>query len=283
MPVRRQPSQAQLIQDLFRLLFLSVIALAVLAIFAFPSRLPPVLDRPARVMLALSAEILVLAILRELVPRPKPGSYILGGGAYVRWLASSAFADVAMHPFVRAPFWFLHSTRILYLKALGMDISWRATLPEQVVVRDPALVSIAEGAQLEPGVVLESALHGAGRVRVAPIIIGGGCLVGAHAVLLPGATLGHDATVAPGAFLGENAHVGVGANIGECARIERGVDLGSYTTVGTGAIISEGVRVGDRARIASGAMVERNTEIGEREHWEGTPARRVSGERAAAV
>jgi acetyltransferase-like isoleucine patch superfamily enzyme len=282
--VRRQPLKAPFFQDLLRLAFLFVIVGAVVSVVLYPPPTQPVwLDRAGRVMLGLATEVLILAIIRELVPRPAVGSHMVGRNKeYVRWLISSAFADVAMNPLVRFPFWILHSTRVLYLKALGTQISWNVGFHEDFVLREPALVEIAPGAQIEPGVVLEAALHGAGRVRIAPIIIGGGCLVGAHAILMPGATLGHDATVAPGAFLGENVHVGVGAKIGEGARIERGVDLGSYTSVGTGAIVSEGVRVGDRARIASGALVEPHTSIGERELWEGAPARRVPAEARTA-
>jgi acetyltransferase-like isoleucine patch superfamily enzyme len=278
--VRRQPVKGHLLQDLLRLGFFVLIAVTVVSVALYPPPSYPLwLDRTGRVLLGLASEVLLLAIIRECVPRPAAGSHMVGANKeYIRWLVSSAFADVAMNPMVRFPFWMLHSTRVLYLKALGTQISWNVGFHEDFVLREPALVEIAPGAQLEPGVVLEAALHGAGRVRIAPIIIGGGCLVGAHAILMPGATLGHDATVAPGAFLGENVHVGVGAKIGEGARIERGVDLGSYTSVGTGAIISEGVRVGDRARIGSGAVVEPNTSIGERELWEGAPARCVSGE-----
>ncbi|MCK6544649.1 hypothetical protein L6R52_02170 [Myxococcota bacterium] len=277
MSVRRQPIQAHLAQDLFRVLFLAIIVGAVVAAVVYPPETTPlVLDRIGRVLLGFSMEVLVIAILREVVPKPPIGKHMVGPNwAYTRWLMSSAFVDVAMHPVVRFPFWLLHFTRVLYLKALGTNMSWRASFHDHVVLREPSLVSIAPGAQLEPGVVVEAALHGAGRIRIAPVTIGGGCLVGAHAILMPGATLGHDATVAPGAFVGEDVKVGVGAKIGDGARIEKDVDLGSYTTVGTGAIISAGVRVGDRAKIASGALVSPDTEIGEREVWEGAPAKRV--------
>jgi acetyltransferase-like isoleucine patch superfamily enzyme len=268
-----------LVQDVCRVVLFSVLVTAVAFVVTYPPPMRPLwLDRTSRVLLGASTELVVLAILREIVGRPAPGSHIVGANlGYVRWLISASFADVAMHPVIRFPFWMLHATRVLYLKALGTKISWSVGFHEHLILRDPALVAISPGAQLEPGVVLEAALYGAGRIRIAPIIIGGGCLIGAHAILMPGATLGHDATVAPGAFLGENVHVGVAAKIGEGAHIERNVDLGSYTSVGTGAIISESVKVGDRARIGAGAMVEPNTEIGEREIWEGAPARCVSG------
>lgn len=277
MAVRRQPVEALFAQDVLRLFFLAVLASSVAAAVWWPPRSEPLwLDRAGRGLLGVCAELLGIALLRELVPRPLPGKHKVGANwDYARWLMSSALADVAMHPVIRLPFWFLHSTRVLYLKALGTHVAWRTSFHEEIVLREPSLVAIAPGAQLEPGVVLEAALHGAGRVRIAPIVVGAGCLVGAHAVLMPGATLGHDATVAPGAFVGEDVRIGVGAKIGEGARLEKDVDLGSYVFVGIGAILSEGVRVGDRAKIAAGSLIAPNTEIGERELWEGAPARRI--------
>lgn len=284
--MRRQSIYANLLQDGLRFFLFAMVTGAVIAAVTIPASISPLwLDWPLRALLAVATALLLLAILREIIPAPVVGSHIVGpNAAYVRWLVSSAFADFAMHPVVRCLFWPLHGTRVLYLKALGTRIGWSAGVHEQVVIREPSMVAIGAGAQLEPGVTLEASLHGVGRIRIAPILIGGGCRVGAHAILMPGATLGHDATVAPGVFLGENVHVGVGAKIGERACIERNVDLGSYATVGTGAVLSEGVRVGDRARIAAGAVVEANTEIGERELWDGVPARRVSpATRIAAI
>jgi acetyltransferase-like isoleucine patch superfamily enzyme len=246
----------------------------------FPQRTSPAwLDTGARVLAFLCAELVILALLREIVPRPRPGAHKIGGDKeYVRWLVSQAFTEVAMHPLVRLPFWSFHTSRVLFLKALGARIWFKVGFSPHTIIREPALVSIGAGSQLEPGVTIEAALHGAGRIRVAPVIIGQGCLVGAHAILMPGATVGHDVRIEPAAIIGEDVRVGVGASIGEGVRLEKGVDLGSYASIGTGAIISEGVRIGDRAKVAPGAIVEPHTEIGERELWEGAPAQRVIGE-----
>lgn len=276
--VVREPGSVRLLQDILRIVFAGLILAAVGAAAVLPPPVqPPALDTFGRVLAALAAELFTLMVLRELVRRPEPGWFrITVNRDYVRWLLSSTLTEVAWHPLLRLPFWYLHATRVLYLKALGADLAWSASFHAQLVIRDPALLRIGAGAQLEPGVILEAGLHGAGRVRVGAISVGPGCLVGAHALVLPGASLGDDVRVEPATVIGEDVRVGVGSTIGEGARLERGVDLGSYVTVGTGAILSEGVRVGDRARIAPGALVQPDTQIKEREVWAGVPARPVN-------
>lgn len=276
MTVERESWRARVLQDVLRLVvFGLVVSAMVAAVYLPPVTSPRWLDLVGRAIAAIAAELFAISVLRLVIPTPRPGAHrIERNSEYSMWLVSAAFAEVAMHPALRFPFWFLHSTRVLYLKALGARVSWGASLHGHVTLREPALFSVGAGSQLEPGVTVEAALHGAGRVRVGPVTIGHGCLIGAHAILLPGTTIGHDARIEPGAIVGEDARIGVQAVVGQGARLERNVDLGSYTSVGAGAIVAEGVRVADRGRIAPGAVVARDTQIGERETWSGSPARR---------
>lgn len=284
MAVKREPRRVRLLQDVLRLAYAGVIVAAVVAAAILPPPVqPPWLDLLGRLLAGLAAELAALLVLRALVRRPPAGWFrITVNKDYMRWLLSSTLTEVAWHPLFRFPFWFLHATRVLFLKALGADIAWSASFHGDITVRDPALIHVGAGAQLEPGVTLEAGLHGAGRVRVGEVFVGPGCLVGAHALVLPGASLGDDARVEPATVIGEDVRIGVGCTIGEGARLERGVDIGSYANVGTGAIISEGVRVGDRARIAPGALVLPDTLIPEREVWSGVPARPQGSDQAAS-
>ena len=278
MHVRREPVRVRLVQDVLRLAYAALIVVAVYAAVTLPPPTTPAwLDVVGRAIAAIFAILVVLLVLRLLLPRPDLGAFIIAKDRqYWRWLAIVTLTEVAMHPIVRGPFWFLHSTRALYLRVLGARIAWDVGFHGEFRLREPTLVSIGSGSQIEPGVTIEGSLHGAGRVRIAEVILGQGCLVGAHSILMPGSVIGHDARIEPASIIGEDVRIGVGASIGEGVRLEKGVDLGSYVTVGTGAILAEGVRVGDRARVAAGAMVEPGTQIGERELWEGAPARRVT-------
>ena len=273
--MQREPAFARWVQDGLRSALVALLGGAVMVVEAYRwSPMSPWLDVPRRLVVAWLAMFVVLGVIRLALPHPRPGAFRLAfRRPYLRYLLSSAFAEVALHPLVRGPFWFFQTTRIAYLKILGADVAWSATFPPTIQLRDPALLTLGPGCQLEPGVVVETALHGAGRVRVGRVVVQEGVLVGAHVGLMPGCTLGHRARVEPGTFVGEESRVGVGATIGAKVRLERRVDLGSYASVGTGATLSEGVQLGDRARVQAGAWVEVDTAVPARETWAGVPAR----------
>jgi carbonic anhydrase/acetyltransferase-like protein (isoleucine patch superfamily) len=265
--IRREPAPARFVKDVLRIVFFAIIVLSVVsAVIGLQPIRPPWRDTLGRVIAALAAEIVAVTLLRQIIPKPATGQHRVGkGGAYFRWLISSTFAEVGMNPILRGPFWFLHSTRGLYLRALGADLAWRISIPHDVVIHEPSMISIGSGAQLEGGVKVECALHGAGRVRIHRVSIGEGCLIGAHTALMPGATIAHEARIGPGVFIGFESRVGVGASIGARAVIGEQVDVGSYAVIGGGAVLSDGVRVLERGRVLSGAVVPPNIVIGERE------------------
>ncbi|MCB9647599.1 MAG: hypothetical protein H6730_13490 [Deltaproteobacteria bacterium] len=277
MAVQREPTGVRWVQDALRLLFSAALVAAVLAAVILPPPTAPAwLDVVGRVLAGVSGELACVLLLRAVVPRANPGWHrIVWGSDYLRWVLSCTLNEVALHPLFRAPFWYLHFTRVLYLKALGAQVAWTASFPADLVLRDPSMVRIGPGAQIEPAVTLEGALHGAGRVRVGGVEVGAGCLIGAHSVVMPGAALGLDARVEPACVIGEDVKIGVSCTIGEGARLQRSVEVGAYVHVGTGAILAEGVKVGDRARVGPGALVEPDAVIGERQTWTGIPARRV--------
>lgn len=274
MSLKREPAQARLFSDVLRLLFGAVIVLSAISpLVMIPAVTPPWRDLLGRVIAVLASQLVAVALLRQLVPAPLPGLHRVGfHGAYLRWLLSSTLSEVALRGVIRAPFWFLHSTRCLYLRALGANLAWRLTIPSDVVLRDPALITIGSGAQLESGVRLEPALHGVGRVQIGRIEIGDGCLIGAAAMVMPGAIIAHEARLGPGAYVGPNARIGLGASIGARAVLGERVEVSSYAVVGAGAVLSDGVRVADRARILPGAVVPPDTVVGEREIFPASPA-----------
>jgi acetyltransferase-like isoleucine patch superfamily enzyme len=277
--IRREPALAQLGRDLLRLFYLAIV---VASILFFAMRIPSVeplwMDVTRRVLAGIFGELLAFTLLRTVLPRPHQGAHIVGWNrAYLSWLFSLPLADVGLNRVMRFPFWFLHSTRVLFLNALGARVSWQCGFHADTSVREPALIEVGAGSQLEPNVALEVSVHSAGRVRVGRISIGEGCLINAHAVLMPGVTVAHEARIEPGALLGENVRIGVGARVGAGACIGPNTEVGSYASVGVGCVIGHDVRLGDRARVLPGSVVVNGTVIGEREIWSGHPARHRSG------
>ncbi len=272
----REPWWASALGDILRLALLLVLGASVAAAVILPPAAHPAwLDVLGRILAGLTAELLVLLIARALLPVARPGAHRIGWNRdYLRCLCSMALNDVARLSVVRAPFTFFRLGRLLYLKALGAELPWTVSLPDQLTVRDPSLWIVGAGVQLEPGVIVESSLHGAGRIRVGRVSIGAGCLIGAHTVLMPGSVIAHEARIGPRVMIGEDARVGVGVTIESGVQLERGADVGSYASVGWGAMIGPGACIGDRARVAAGAVIEPELNVGEREHWTSAGAHR---------
>lgn len=273
--IRREPPKARLLQDACRLAFFTTIAAAIGAVIVFLPRVHPRwLDVCGRALAAYTVHLVVVAILREIAPKPRVGSHIVGKNPhYVRWLIASAYTDVVNHPLVALPFSLFYVTRWLYLRAQGARIAFGASLPAGLIVREPCLFSMAPGSQVEPGVVIEAGVHATGRIRIDTVILGEGALVGAHSLLMPGVSLGHDVRVGPSVYIGPDAAIGVGAKIGERAILGAGVDLGSHVRIGVGAVIGEGSLIGDGAKVRAGAVIPPNTRIRAGEVWQSMAAR----------
>lgn len=272
--VVREPAWVRWLRDSLKLSFFLLIVGAMAVPFVFlPARHAILLDLPMRIVAAMLTQLLLLAILRELLPKPTAGSHLIAFKApFLRWLVSSAFASVALLPLLRGPYWWLSMGQLLYLRILGAKLSVKTSLCPHMELGDPALVTIGAGAQLEPGVILETADFGAGRVRVAPVHIGPGCLIGTRSLLMPGASVADDSRLGPNVVIGASSKVGVGASLAAGVNLDANVTLGSYVSIGPAAILADGSRVGDRARIAAASWVPADSQISDRERWAGNPA-----------
>lgn len=261
-----EPTRRRLLADALRILYAGVIGLSVASVFLLPEVDPPWRDTLSRVLAGLAAELVSIALLRQVLPRPAPGLHRVGKSEdHAVWLLSAALAEVAMSRIFRAPFWLLGSTRCMYLRALGAEIAWSASVAPDVVIRDPVLIRIGKGARLEPGACLETVVHEAGRIHVGQISVGRDVTLGQQCVVLPGASIAHEARIGPAALVGVEARVGIGASVGARAVIGDRVELGAYAIVGIGAVVGEGAKIGDRARIMPGAVVPPDAVVQERE------------------
>ncbi len=109
-------------------------------------------------------------------------------------------------------------------------------------------VVVHEGAQLGAGVVIADLAVIGKRPRLAPtstakagdlpgVVLGDGCSVGSHTVLMAGSTFG------AGCIVGDNAGVRERCTIGERAVVGRGVTVENDTTIGARTKIQSGAYV----------------------------------------
>lgn len=275
--IQREPRIVHFLQDIWRIVFYLVFISADVSVFVnLPTIQPHWLDLTGRTVGCLLAHVILVFLLGEIIPKPPEGSIrVSRDRKYLIWVISRSFSDVVTSNLFITPFRALHLTRFIYFRALGAKLAYDATIDPSVNIQTPRLLAIDAGAQLEAGVKVENVVHAMGRVKISPVTVSEGALVGAHVVLMPGATLGPNARVGPGAYIGPETCVGVGAKVGEGAILAAGVDLGSYVRIGAGCVIAEGVSIAENARVRTGSIIPPSTRIRAGEIWQGVPARPV--------
>ncbi len=261
---RRLEGRLRALEDALRLTWAVALLAAPAAALVLPGVAPRALDVALRVVVALAGQVLVLSALRQLLPPPPTGSFRVDERAYLTTLVSTTLAEVALWAPFRGPFWLLHATRVVYLRALGAEVAPSARIPTRISVRDPALLRVGASARLDDGVVIETLARRAGRVHVARVWIGKKAVVEHDALLSPGASVAHEGRVGPRAILREDARVGMGASVDARALVGARAEVGAYAIVGASAQVGDDARLGDRARVAAGAVVPDDARIAER-------------------
>lgn len=123
-------------------------------------------------------------------------------------MLSDLFASFGEGSFVEAPVFFDYGTNI----SLGSDCFINAN----VVILDPARVTIGDRTQLATGVQLLTADHPreaalrADDVELAqPVTIGSDCWIGAGAIVCPGVTIGDGTVIGAGSVVTKDVRAGV--------------------------------------------------------------------------
>ncbi|KUL36529.1 peptide synthetase [Streptomyces sp. NRRL F-4489] len=195
---------------IYVLLFLITLPLA--AVFSwehgqFTSRTPV----PVRPVLAVLVSyfgvrwVLPAVCARPLAAGIRPGRYPLWGTTYLRLWTLALLLSVS-------PLVTLSGSPLMgrYLRLLGARIGPRTTIASGAIPL-PTLLSVGADASIGYGVTLRAWRVADGWVTVAPIAIGRGAYVGAHAVLEPGASMAAGSGLAEQSVLGQGETVPAGA------------------------------------------------------------------------
>ena len=128
---------------------------------------------------------------RLLLRGVKPGDYPRGGGVHLRlWLAEQVAHQIDPVGLAGAP-WVAY-----YARALGATIGTNVDLHSLPPVT--GMLTIADGAAIEPEVDLSGYWIDGGTVRIGGIRIGAGATIGSRSTLAPGTRIGRKAEIAPG-------------------------------------------------------------------------------------
>jgi acetyltransferase-like isoleucine patch superfamily enzyme len=123
----------------------------------------------------------------------------------------------------------------------GVVLPDSVSLGGNVVVHDGTIVG--EDARLQDGAVLGKPLalgpaSTASRAELAPLEVGAGAIVAAHAVVHSGVRLGRAAVVGDRAHVRERSVIGEGSVVGSGAAIDNDVAIGARVKIQTGSYIT---------------------------------------------
>jgi acetyltransferase-like isoleucine patch superfamily enzyme len=108
-----------------------------------------------------------------------------------------------------------------------------------------------------------------GRGELAPLRLGDGVAVGAHAVLVAGSVLGDDVMVGDQAFVRERVTIGRGTRIGRGASIENDVTIGERVSIQTDVNITAYSVVEDDVFVGPGVTTTNDDTMGRHPRGEG--------------
>jgi hypothetical protein len=159
--------------------------------------------------------ILIALIVRLFALPVKPGRHPLASPATLCWMVGNGIHTIAFRlflPLVPATFF-----TTLYFRLAGCRIGRNVWLTT-VQLLDPHMIEIGDNTMVGGDAVITSHLFAHETLFIAPIRIGSGCTIGAHALICPGAVIGDGATV------GIKALVRVGRRIPEGARFSQAAE-----------------------------------------------------------
>jgi acetyltransferase-like isoleucine patch superfamily enzyme len=154
--------------------------------------------------------LLMGASVRLLSLGVRPGRYRAFSPTMVFWSVLNSIHTVAFRlilPIVPAGYFTTMYFRLAGCR-LGRDV-WLTTAG----LLDPYLVSIGDGTMVGGDVTISAHLFSRGRLYLAPIRIGRGCEIGAHALICAGVTIGDGATVGIRAFIRRGTRIPDGARV----------------------------------------------------------------------
>ncbi|WP_442941338.1 Pls/PosA family non-ribosomal peptide synthetase [Nocardia sp. NBC_00403] len=128
---------------------------------------------------------------RVLLRGISPGSYPRGGSVHLRLWAAVRLSEASGAESLSGAPWMVPFARALGAKiGKGVDLH---TLPPVT-----GMLALGDGCSVEPEVDLSGYWIDGDVVRIGPIVIGPGAVIGARSILLPGSKIGKNAEIAPG-------------------------------------------------------------------------------------
>ncbi len=137
-------------------------------------------------------------------------------------------------------------------------------------------VTICEGAEIGAGTVISDFAIVGKRPKLSPrstakggplpgVVVGEGCAIGSHTVVMAGTTLGNGVIVGDNAGIRERCSVGDSAVVGRSVTVENDTSIGARTKIQSGAYITAYVTLEDDVFIAPMVVTTNDNYMGRTE------------------
>jgi acetyltransferase-like isoleucine patch superfamily enzyme len=233
------------------LLYGGAVTAGVRAFVALSSHIPWPLAIVPSLAFALLALIAEVFLATSLCPPLRPGRYrMMKSVTFYSWIFRSMFRRLLFDCGLR---WLLFSSnvlRFLAFRALGAKVDFTVSMSPDVVVTDPALLTIKAGAMIGSRSYIAGHFVENGRLILAPVEIGEGCLLALDVLCGPGVVLGRKVTVKAFVTLAPNVHVGDDVDIGPAAQIDVGARIGNNVRIASRTYVPPRQVVEDGAKIS---------------------------------
>jgi acetyltransferase-like isoleucine patch superfamily enzyme len=150
----------------------------------------------------------------------------------------------------------------------GARVGDRVTVGDNVTIHEGAVIGddvlIADGAVVGKRPML-SPTSTANREPLPGVVVGSGCSVGTHAVLMAGSKLGEGVIIGDGALVRERCEVGERVVVGRAVTVENDTTIGARTKIQAGAYITAYVTIEEDCFIAPMVVTTNDNYMGRTE------------------
>ena len=201
--------------------------------------------------------VAVVSLVTVFVPREREGtSKVFGDRDFFVFLVHWMLESYVPAPLI-THIQLLTFLRLAYYKGRGTKLSWSTHISPGARVWSAGLCSFGHMTYIGEFTHVTAHLSRGDKMLIAPVVIGDGVNVGAHANISPGCTIGKDVRIGPLVDMAPSCFIHDGAQIGPA------VQMGM------------GVHVGVGARVEPRSFLDSWTRVPDGEIWAGDPARKV--------
>ena len=239
--------------------------------FAYPSIIAIAALLPLCGFCFLFGVVLVTGLLKNLLPKLKPGSFSQNDPKFFIWLLHTWMRSYIGLPFEKFIYLFA-PLRIIYFRLMGAHVHSSVDIFPSSEVHDPEMLNIGEGSLLGANVAV------AGHIALRrdlwvleEIHIGKKVRVGMFGRIPPGTTIGDRTRIAALVRMGPSVTIGADCKIGHHASLHQNCKIGDRVTIDNYVTVERYAVIEDDAKIGPNSVVPKRSCVKSGELFSNSP------------